>query len=262
MEYGSLSQYFSGIAAKKLSGVEADTAISNQHEFNGVSRLREILGPATNEKRYFQTQFIYMCDQDDEPVKDTGLLTWYDSRWDKPRAPEPRLYYRSNAAMACASAGDHLFIALRPDNSILAIVTEAGSTIGNQLKWLFGVGDEARFSVRGQLEIEEEPVEFSSRFIIEQLGISIDESDDAYLEEMLRCFNGAFPSTRIFSEYARNTLPDIDALDDPDFVLMQWMEQEERLFRTLEKGLIETRLDEGFADVESFLHFSLKSLSA
>ena len=259
MQQGYLSQYFQGVAAKVLSAVEADPATSNQHEFNGARRLQEILGPATGEKRKYQTQFIYMCDQDDEPVKDTGTLTWYYARWNHPsRAPEARLYYSANNSITCASAGDNLFIALRPDDTILAVITERGSTIGNQLKWLFGVGDETRFAIRGQQEIGEEPVEFSSRFIIEQLGIPVEESDDDYLEDMLQRFGGGFPNTRVFSEYARSTLTNVYPLDDPDAVLMNWMEREEILFRTLEKHLILERLRDGFEDdVDEFVRFSL-----
>jgi hypothetical protein len=44
MKQGYLSQYFSGVAAKRLSSVEANILISNQHEFNGVEGLRTLLG--------------------------------------------------------------------------------------------------------------------------------------------------------------------------------------------------------------------------
>ena len=44
MKKGYLSQYFDGAAIKTLSAVEADVLTSNQHEFNGVEGLRDILG--------------------------------------------------------------------------------------------------------------------------------------------------------------------------------------------------------------------------
>ena len=44
MKRGYLSEFFSGVAAKKLSAVEVDPNTSNQHEFNGVSRLKKIFG--------------------------------------------------------------------------------------------------------------------------------------------------------------------------------------------------------------------------
>lgn len=44
MKRGYLSQYFEGVAIKKLRAVEADFSRSNQHELNGVSMLRNLLG--------------------------------------------------------------------------------------------------------------------------------------------------------------------------------------------------------------------------
>jgi len=39
MKQGYLSQYFDGVALKRLSAVEANVSRSNQHEFNGVESL-------------------------------------------------------------------------------------------------------------------------------------------------------------------------------------------------------------------------------
>jgi hypothetical protein len=160
----------------------------------------------------------------------------------------------------CASEGDELFIGLQPDDSLLAVYAEAGSTIANQIRWLFGISESSHpgFSIREELENEQDRIAFASRFILEQIGIFIEENKETYLDEMLRLFNGQFPKTKTFSEYARSTLTDISALDSPDDVLMAWMEREEVLFRTLEKHLIAERLNMGFSgDTEAFLNFSL-----
>jgi tRNA(His) 5'-end guanylyltransferase len=75
---------------------------------------------------------------------------------------------------------------------------------------------------------------------------------------MLRRFHGTFPTTKIFSAYARSTLSQLSPRDGQDDVLMAWMEREEILFRTLEKHLIGERLSNGFdGDVDGFLSFSL-----
>ncbi|MFI3199815.1 MAG: type II restriction endonuclease [Methylococcaceae bacterium] len=82
---------------------------------------------------------------------------------------------------------------------------------------------------------------------------------------MLQKFGGKFPTTRIFSEYARSTLKDLNPQEDQDLVLMAWMEREEILFRTLERYMIAERLSKGFGgneenmavDVDSFIAFSL-----
>jgi hypothetical protein len=44
MTRGLLAKYFTGVAVKRLSTVEADINRSHQHEFNGVTNLKRILG--------------------------------------------------------------------------------------------------------------------------------------------------------------------------------------------------------------------------
>lgn len=257
MKQGYLSQYFKGVAVKVLSAVEADITQSNQHEFNGVASLKRIFGTTRNK---FPAKFIYLSDNDDEPVVDNGFLTWYDARESHPTRTEFRLYFPTTAVSMCASAGDTLFIGLCADNSILAIITEAGSTIGNQLQWLFGITDVSHpgFSIREELETEQDRIKFASRFILEQLGIEVETQDENFLDEMLTLFGKAFPTTKVFSAYSRSTLRDVNPLDDPDDVLMSWMEREEILFRTFEKYLIAEKLTEGFdGNVDGFIKYSL-----
>ncbi|HID72403.1 TPA: restriction endonuclease, partial [Candidatus Micrarchaeota archaeon] len=142
MKKGYLSQYFEGVAVKELSAVEADVLTSNQHEFNGVEGLRNILGEPEGKVRYPAT-FLYLTDHDDEPVIEDGFLTWYDAR-QKARIErgvmryEYRLYFPTNQVSQCANAGDVLVIAKRLDNTLLAIVAEAETTISKQILWLFG----------------------------------------------------------------------------------------------------------------------------
>jgi len=94
--------------------------------------------------------------------------------------------------------------------------------------------------------------------ILEQIGVQVEVEEDNYLDGMLKKFGAAFPNTRDFSDYARSTLDDINAVEDPDLTLMSWLEREEILFRTLEKYIIAERVSAGFQhDVDSFLTFSL-----
>lgn len=257
MKEGYLSEYFTGVAAKVLSPVEADTATSNQHEYNGVASLKKLFGTA---RRSFPAQFIYLNDDDDEPITDTGTLTWYDAREAHPTRTEYRMYFTTTTVSTCAAVGDELFIGLRPDNTILLIIAECGSTICSQLRWLFGIEESTRFSVREELNTEQDRLVFASRFILEQLGIKIEENEESFLDEMILRFGNTFPSTRTFSAYARSTLPNIYAEDNPDIVLMKWIEREELLFRTFEKHLISKRLAQGFEnDVDGFFKFSLSA---
>lgn len=259
MKAGHLSEYFTGIAAKRLSAVEADCFCSNQHEFNGVDGLKKIFGQATG-KQKFQARFIYLNDHDDDPVVADGFLTWYDAREKHPIRSEHRLYFPTTTVSQCAAEGDLLVIGSRPDGSILVIIAEGQSTISNQIQWLFGLSDllHPGFSVREELETEQDRIQFASRFILENIGVTVETTEESYLDDMLRLFNGAFPATSKFSAYARSTLTDINALEDPDAAIITWLEREEILFRTLERYLISERLAKGFEDdVDGFVAFSL-----
>lgn len=264
MKKGYLSQHFEGVAVKHLSPVEADTLTSNQHEFNGVEALRNILGEPDG-KTVYPATFMYLTDHDDEPVIEDGFLTWYDAR-QKARMErgvmryEYRLYFPTNQVSQLADAGDILVMAKRPNATLLAIIAEAKTTIARQILWLFGFTDcwsHPGFSIRKELETEQDRIKFSSRFILESIGIAVQVSEGTWLDEILRKFSEAFPATREFSAFARSTLPDVNPQDDQDAALMAWMEREEILFRTFEKYLIEKQLSQGFDDVDGFISFSL-----
>lgn len=263
MKIGFLSQYFDGVAAKILSAVEANIIVSHQHEFNGVEGLRKILGEPHGKVTY-EAQFMYFTDYDDEPLVEDGFLTWYDAR-QKAREErnvqryEYRLYFSDNTVTQSANAGDILIISKKKDGKLLLIITEKETTIASQLLWLFGFSDieHPGFSVREELETDQDRIEFASRVILENIGVEVEISEDNYLDDMLKKFNGNFPSTKIFSEYARTTIKDINTYNNNDSVLMACYEKEEILFRTLEKHFISNRLKLGFNEVDEFIAFSL-----
>src|ERR1700753_3876583 len=123
MKQGYLSEFFTGVALKKLSAVEADPARSNQHEFNGVAELIEIFGYATGKEK-FEAKFIYLSDLDDEPVLDTGFVTWYDAREKHPTRSEHRLYFPATTVSVLAAQSDLLVIARRPDKTVLVVIAQ------------------------------------------------------------------------------------------------------------------------------------------
>jgi ADP-ribose pyrophosphatase YjhB (NUDIX family) len=270
MKRGYLSQYFDGVALKRLSAVEADVVRSNQHEFNGVESLRSILGEPPGKMR-FAAKFLYLSDSDDEPVIDDGFLTWYDAR-QKAREErgikrsEYRLYFPTNLVSQCAAEGDLLVIAKRAGGELLAILAEKDTTIERQLMWLFGYSDLAHpgFSVRSELETEQDRIGFAARVILEQIGIEPEDEAPNYLDDMLTRFEGGFPRSVAFSAYARSTIPDLCSLDDPDTALVAWMEREEILFRTLEKHLLGEKLrsfiQSGTEDTERFIELMQSTL--
>ena len=268
MKKGYLSQYFDGVAIKILSEVETNVLASNQHEFNGVEGLRNILGEPEGKTRY-EARFLYLTDYDDGPVIDDGFLTWYDAR-QKARIErqvmrqEYRLYFPANIVSQCANAGDVLLIAKLRNNTLLAIVAEAETTIAQQIAWLFGFSDLSHpgFSVREELETEQDRIEFASRLILENIGVSVEIEEETYLDQMLAKFDEKFPGTKEFSSYTRSTLPDLTPHEDRDAVLMAWMEREEILFRTLEKHILGERLSQGFDDdVNNFISLALSILN-
>ena len=260
MKAGYLSEFFAGVAIKTLSAVEADAARSNQHEYNGDKGLLRVFGK-TQTKQYFDTLYVYLTDSDDGPVVAKGALTWYDARRNHPTRTEHRLYFPTTCVSMCAAAGDLLVVARRPDNSVLVLIAQGGSTIASQIRWLFSAQlAHTGFFVREELETEQDRIQFASTFILEALGIERTQHPaDNYLEAMITRFDGNLPPTHVFSAYARETAPEFDPVADPDATLLGWMEREEMLFRTMEKHLLGDRLQKGFADdVDGFLAFSLQ----
>jgi hypothetical protein len=270
MKKGYLSEYFEGVAAKRLSAVEANVLRSNQHEFNGVEGLRQILGEPDGKMPY-KTKVIYLTDSDDHPIIEDAVFTWYDAR-QRARLErgvqrwEYRLYFPTTNVSLKAVEGDLMVIAKRRDSGLMVIVAESASSIARQIEWLFGFSDLAQpgLSVKAELETERDRIEFASRVILESIGVEVEIAEDSFLDEMLNRFGAKFPTTKDFSAYARSTLKGISAKDDADKVLMNWMEREEILFRTLERHLIADRLSSGFGatadstvDVDGFLAFSL-----
>jgi hypothetical protein len=211
-------------------------------------------------KQKFDAKFIYLTDHDDGPVISEGFLTWYDAREAHPKRSEHRLYFPTTEVSNCAAEGDLLVIGRRQDGSVLVIVAEARSTILNQIRWLFGFSDLVHpgFSVKAETESDQVKLEFASRLILDEIGITKEEEVPNFLDLMLDRFGKKFPPTRQFSEFARSTIANLDPRDDPDAVLLAWMDREEVLFRALERHIVGDRLEEGFSkDVDGFLAYSL-----
>lgn len=251
-----LSQYFTGIAAKRLSAVETDPETSNQHEFNGIRPMAQIFG---NQRNTFECAYLYFGDDEDKTTNADGFLTWYDARENHPKRSEYRLYFKGNTVMELATAGDLLVIGKRPDGKALALVVKKDTTTEMQILWLFGIEDDGNQFTVNTIEGEaNREIGYAERTILETLGIETETPDATkWIDILLEKFGTAFPSTNIFSEYARQTLEGVTPLDDPDRALMAWINQEEMLFRTLERYIVQQRLDKGFTDVDDFVGFSL-----
>ena len=262
MKRGHLSEYFDGVAVKTLSVVDTTPSRSNQHEVGTTVEMRRFLGESRNQ---FDVTYLWLAGEQ-ESVAETGRATHYDSRENQPRRQaEWRLYYPSNPVTELMNAGDTLFVAKRPGNDLLFIVTPAGSTIQNQLLWLFGFESQPalRFAIQDYEADGDAELDFTARLILDEIGIEFEDPDANGLDRIIERFGTTFPTTRVFSDLARLTLPAVDARDDPDAALVAWLTHEEAMFRRLERRAVSARLEQGFVagnevDVDGFLKFSLQ----
>lgn len=266
MKFGVLADYFEGAGAKVLTQVEVSIKHSHQHEFQGVSAFRAFLGTAAD-KQTFPTTFCWLDDTEErEPISLQSFCTWSDVRRGKPgRSQEFHLYYATEAEPVVhrARAGDQLIIARGKDGSLMALITPDGSTIGQQLLWLFGLDLLDDRSIARRIERgDAQELGFAARAVLADLGIEVDEPEPDTFHSLVETFGLQFPGTVQLSSFTRDSLPDVDPMSDPDGALVTWMEQEEALFRYLERNIVSERLRRGFmsghhADVDGFLSFSL-----
>lgn len=263
---GLLSRHFIGAGAKVLKGTEVDPKVSRGHEFQGVDVFRAFVG-TPEERETIAVTYLWMDDEQNAPMKLELTGTWYNSRKGKShRSAEYRLYYPAAAegVVHRAKAGDTLFLCMTAERRVLAILCPAGSSIEQKLLWLFGLTLDANFSLnqRDILKDGDRGLDLAARYVLDELGIEAEEPEPVAVDRMVAKFGAVFPGTAIFSEFARRSLKSVDPLADPDAALVAWMEQEEALFRHMERLVVEQRLRTGFiangvADVDGFLSFSL-----
>lgn len=253
----TLRSYFSGVAAKYLSAVDATPSKSNQHEI-GSNKFTAILGDPGKSKIVFEATFLYFNPDTDEPESCSDRVTWYDTRVEQPhRSAEYRLYYRRNAITELLREGDFCLIGMQPSGTLLIAIARPNSSDEYRLRHLFGMQQPLdRWLVDSS--IKESRINLATRQILEALGVESDQDLTLDVDQLLTKFNKTFPTTKVFSKYARDTLPNpVSAIDDPDSALESWMEHEEILFRALERSIVKEKLVTGFAEVDDFISFSL-----
>lgn len=260
MDYGALNSYFDGVAAKTLSGVDLNANKSHQHEFNGITTLRQLFGD--DDIHHVDTTFTYLADEID-PIVDHGFSTWYDARRKHPTRTEYRLYYNDNAAIDHAAPGDLMVITLTKERRILVLFAKQGSTVGAQLRWLFGLGDVSDQCVySGARDIRVSSV---AATILEAVGIevSLPDAADNYLDGLIALFGEAFPKSADFSKYSASTLGNLEWNDDPDSTLLACYDREEMLFRVFERHLLERDLGpyltRGALDIDGILKTTMSA---
>jgi len=276
MSYGRLSEYFDGIGTKILSRVDADKLVkdrqkgSNQHEVGdseGGALFKRALGEERRSQKTdnpYQTRYIWVRDEQ-ESIDAVGLSSWYDTRENKPeRAPEWRLYYQSNPVTNLMTEGDRLFFAKEKNGQLLFIIVPEESELQEQMLWLFGLQPQADLAAGVQDFSHDDPrADFLTRFILDLIGVELEDPESNSLDTIIERFGLVFPTTKVFSDLARQTLPEVSALDDPDVAIMAWLDHEEAMFRRLESKVVAERLSAGWldqnrvADVDDFIKYSV-----
>ncbi|WP_343322080.1 type II restriction endonuclease [Sphingobacterium multivorum] len=249
-----LSDHFVGIAAKRLSRVEI---FSNQHEFNGINKFRDILG---TERINLKGNVIYFADDEDKMIDNSSYFTWYDVRENNPlRSAEFRLYFSDNDVVPNASIGDLVILCKTVQNELTIIVAAQGTTSEKQLLYLFGLEEVENSFLVKDYRGDYSDIGYAGRYILESIGIDFEIRNEIdYLALMQEQFGLTFPSTAVFSNFARSTVENVSVLDDPDQALMAWWEREGELLRIFERAIVGEKIREGFGDdVDAFLQFAL-----
>lgn len=267
MRQGVLSDYFDQVAYKRLTPHEVDPNVSNGHEFQGVSRFRDLLG---TEKRELQAAVLYLSSDEAQPIsRDEGVLTWYDSRKGKThRGPEYRLYYPAEMTFIQKNAReDDLCVVAVPsptaaiDAELLIIIAEKDSTWERQVEWLFGlkkVPKARSFVVQPVAGDADMGLGYAPRLLLEELGIIVRDTPDDLVREVLEKHGEVFPRTATMSDLAASLVDEREFKDDPDTALLSLMDYEESLFRGVERHHVAIRLRKGFGeDVDAFVAYSL-----
>jgi len=262
MRYGLLSDLFTGVAVKQLTLVETISKRSHQHEFQGVKQLRNLFGP--EDLRNIPARFIWLSTEQEAFTED-GFVSWSNVRKGKPRAPEYHLYYSGNTVTRLMQPRDAFFLALRKDGSVLIVIAPS-LTIQNQLMWLFGMHEplSSDFSFQKIDSSDNAELDFTARYILDELGLDLAEPDTEYLDNLIEPFGFTFPASKKLADLARNSLhTKVSAQEDPDGALIAWLDREEQLFKRLERRIVAKRLEEGFrdanheTDIDGFVSFSL-----
>lgn len=257
-----LRRVFNGVGWKRLAAVEVDPTRSRQHELNGVAAFQAVLG--TDRVDQMPTRFLYLGDGEDDIWSEDGSVTWYDAREAHPTRSEYRLYYYANNVTVSMKAGDLLILATT-DDVLLWIVCPNGSTAEAQMMWLFELEAEKGSAARAKpIPSGDHRSVLAVRAALESLGVGFDGVQDEPSADWVNAefdawMGRGFPSTAALSAFARNSIAGIAQMqrDDPDGAILACLEREEEVFRALEKGQVERRLETGFNSVDDFVSYSL-----
>jgi hypothetical protein len=272
MNWGDFRTLFKGVAWKRLTPHEVDASVSNGHEFQGVSTLRNLLGTETIER--LTTTYMLLRDEQDDIETIHSWSSWYDSRRNqRHRSPEWRLYYPSEAGQIQAQMhdGDLMVLAPTRKGTLFILMAEKGSSREQELLRLFRIEESGTPQLSAVPFDESLSIDYVSASILDELGLVEDlepaGSDSinvtSLVEELVGEYPESLPPGATVAALVRSRVTQIDAIADPDGALMRWIEVEAAVYRAWEDKKIERRLKEGFItakgihDIEGFRKFSM-----
>ncbi len=256
-----LQQLFSEVAYKRLVRVDLPGG-SNQHEINGRQTLQDFFKTSIKIKG----DIVWRYFADNKPVlQEYGRFSFYQSRNEervRRKGPEWRLYYPGDFLAHC-SEGDVLVLARAVDRSLHGLLFEKDSA------WLraFSTLVPAHTAtiephVIPSESLPEASLGFLECRILEELGFEAEtepapSDEELASQELARAEKdgSTFPTTQRMACLAREGV-DVDTASC-DGALVAWLEHEERLFKAIERLLIDRRLKKGFASSDDFLSYSL-----
>ena len=215
VNWGAFRELFRGVAWKRLSPHEVDPTVSNGHEFQGINRLRDILG--NEERKDLSTTYFIFGDEDDAPERLRATSSWYDARAKDPnRSAEWRLYYPAEAGVLQSQmqAGDLMIIAALESGELAVLLARRASSREAQLATLFGIDLEGAGSVQTHLFGSADSISFAAALILEELGLGSIEphgSDrdlaSTIASELIDQFGGQLPRGELIASGFRSGPP-------------------------------------------------------
>src|SRR5690625_3209953 len=262
MKWGTIDSEYSGFGWKRLSSHEIDPAVSNGHEFQGVSALVKLLG-AQSRSKIPTCYYLIGDDLNGNPVVNDFICStasWYDSRARDPsRGPEWRLYYPGEAGQiqVNCNAGDLMIVGSRKDNTLSVLLIEANTCAEASIINLLGIGRVAERG-RGQTKVidaTDRDIGLSAAETLEHLASSMTAfgdtpppfpmpepqiDGDTEVEEIAAKMIARWPkilgscqevAQLIISSCGYDT---DQAANEPDAALMRWLEAAEASYRLWE----------------------------
>ncbi|WP_425154468.1 type II restriction endonuclease [Candidatus Palauibacter sp.] len=228
---------------KRLAAVEINPSLSNQHEFN-AGRLRRELGLTGNPCRG-RIDFLFYLGDDQTPVTETERYTLYDSRLNKPRAAEWRMYYTNLGVSEHARAND-LMLLFRPDPSstdLVAVIACRGTAIERALS--LDLARREPEDLVGMLFADSQSLNPQTIGVLLQVlrrpepQVDLREHDFARHPLLLRsAARGAMPTTAEMAAAAQAIVSETGVTpEDPDDFLDSSLDAETGLFTAIELEL-------------------------